>query len=269
MGDPPTKNLTKRRNDTISESRFTIRSFIILGVFFLVLFAGAYIIQAKQIYNWHWQDIPPVMPVFLKAALLTLEVSAVSTIVAIIIGIVAGLMKISSEPALRLLASIYVESIRNTPLLIQIFIVYFFVATIFRMTAFQAAVFALSIFEGAYVTEIVRAGIQSIPKGQWEAAQSLGMNYFQVMRYIILPQAFRIIIPPLAGQFISLIKDSSLVSVMSLPELTLTGRQINSRIFRPFEVWFTVAALYFIMTTTLSVFTHYLERRMRVNGKSG
>ena len=251
----------------ISESKFTLRSFIILGTFFVVLFLGAYLIQAKQIYNWHWQDIPPVMPVFLKAALLTLEVSAVSTIVAIIIGLIGGLMKISNEPALRLLAGIYVESIRNTPLLIQIFIVYFFVATIFRLTAFQAAVFALSVFEGAYVTEIIRAGIQSIPKGQWEAAYSLGMNYFQVMRHIILPQAFRIVIPPLAGQFISLIKDSSLVSVMSLPELTLTGRQINSRIFRPFEVWFTVAALYFVMTTTLSVFTHYLERRMRINGK--
>ncbi|WP_035589310.1 amino acid ABC transporter permease [Hippea jasoniae] len=196
---------------------------------------------------------------------MTLKVSFVSIIMALIIGIFTGLMRISENPLFRNLSVVYIELIRGTPLLVQIFIVYFFIGTIFNMTRFFAGAFALAVFEGAYIAEIIRAGIQSIPRGQTEAALSLGMNYFQIMRYIIMPQAIKRVLPALAGQFISLIKDSSLLSVISLTELTKAGREIVSSTFSPFEIWFSVAALYFIVTYTLSLLDRYLERRLAGN----
>jgi polar amino acid transport system permease protein len=153
-----------------------------------------------------------------------------------------------------------VELIRGTPLLVQIFIVYFFIGTVLNLDRFTAGVAALAVFTGAYVAEIVRAGISSIHKGQMEAGRSLGMTSAQTMRYVILPQAFKRVLPPLAGQFINLIKDSSLVSVISITDLTKAGREVVSSTFSPFEVWFTVALLYLVLTGTLS----FLVRRLEV-----
>jgi len=193
---------------------------------------------------------------------ITLKLSIFSIVLAIILGILTGLMRISKNPAFKKLAITYIELIRGTPLLVQIFIFYFFIGTVLQLDRFTSGVAALGVFAGAYVAEIVRAGIQSINKGQTEAAKSLGMNYFQTMRYIILPQALKRTIPPMAGQFISLIKDSSLVSVISITDLTKAGREVVTSTFQPFEVWFTVAALYLIITTTLSFLTQLLERRL-------
>lgn len=164
--------------------------------------------------------------------------------------------------SLRKLAITYVELIRGTPLLVQIFIVYFFIGTVLDLDRFTSGVIALSVFTAAYVAEIIRAGIQAIPKGQMEAARSLGMNYVQAMVYVILPQAFKRTLPPLAGQFINLIKDSSLVSVISITDLTKAGREVVSGSFAPFEVWFTVAALYLILTSSLSWAIQTLEKRL-------
>ncbi len=193
---------------------------------------------------------------------MTIKVSIVSIIIALIIGLITGLMRISENPLFKNLSTVYIELVRGTPLLVQIFIVYFFIGTLFNMTRFIAGAFALAVFEGAYIAEIIRAGIQSIPKGQTEASLALGMNYFQIMRYIIIPQAFKRVLPALAGQFISLIKDSSLLSIISLTELTKAGREVVSSSFSPFEVWFTVAALYFVVTYGLSLLDRYLERRL-------
>jgi len=197
----------------------------------------------------------------LTGLILTLEISVLSIILGIVIGLFTGLARLSSSPAPKWLAIGYIELIRGTPLLVQIYIFYFFVGQVFRLSNFMAGVLALSVFAGAYVAEIIRAGIQSIHKGQMEAARSLGMNYPQAMRYIILPQAFKRILPPLAGQFISLIKDSSLVGVIALVELTRAGREIGTSTFNYFEVFFTVAALYLILTFSLSMLVQYLERR--------
>ena len=197
----------------------------------------------------------------LTGLVLTLEISVLSIILGIIIGLVTGLARLSSNPAPKWLAIGYIELIRGTPLLVQIYIFYFFVGQIFRLSSFMAGVLALSFFAGAYIAEIIRAGIQSIHKGQMEAARSLGMNYPQAMQYIILPQAFKRILPPLAGQFISLIKDSSLVGVIALVELTRAGREIGTSTFNYFEVFFTVAALYLILTFSLSMIVQFLERR--------
>ena len=197
----------------------------------------------------------------LTGLVLTLEISVLSIILGIIIGLITGLARLSSSPAPKWLAIGYIELIRGTPLLVQIYIFYFFIGQVFRLSSFMAGVLALSFFAGAYIAEIIRAGIQSIHRGQMEAARSLGMNYPQAMRYIILPQAFKRILPPLAGQFISLIKDSSLVGVIALVELTRAGREIGTSTFNYFEVFFTVAVLYLILTFSLSMIVQFLERR--------
>lgn len=195
----------------------------------------------------------------------TLWISAVASVLALVLGLITGLCRISNNLALRGLAATYVEFIRGTPLLVQIFIAYFFIGTVFNLNRNVAGVGALAIFAGAYVAEIVRAGIQSIPKGQMEAARSLGMNVLQAMVYIILPQALKRILPPLAGQFISLIKDSSLVSVIAITDLTKSGREIITSTFATFEVWLTVAAMYLIVTSVLSQLVFYMERRFAVS----
>ncbi|MGY0613930.1 amino acid ABC transporter permease [Vibrio sp. FJH11] len=192
----------------------------------------------------------------------TVEISFISLIFAVLLGLIFGLMRVSKNQAARDLSLTYVELIRGTPLLVQIFIVYFFIGTVLDFDRFTAGVVALSVFTGAYVAEIVRAGIQAIPTGQMEAARSLGMTYPKAMRYIILPQALKRTLPPLAGQFINLIKDSSLVSVISITDLTKAGREVVSGSFAPFEVWFTVAALYLLVTGTLSWAIQRLEKRL-------
>jgi polar amino acid transport system permease protein len=195
----------------------------------------------------------------------TIWISFASGCLGMILGLVTGLCRVSRNPTLRGLASTYVELIRGTPLLVQIFIFYFFIGTVLHLDRMVAGVGALAIFAGAYVAEIIRAGIQSIPRGQMEAARSLGMTMPQAMRYIILPQAFKRTLPPLAGQFISLVKDSSLVSVISITDLTKSGREVITSTFATFEVWFTVAALYLVVTSVLSQLIQWTERRLAVS----
>lgn len=193
---------------------------------------------------------------------LTLKISAGSLVFALLLGVIAGLGRVAHNPAARALAATYVEIVRGTPLLVQIFIFYFFVGTVLNLSAFAAGVAALAVFTGAYVAEIVRAGIEAVPRGQMEAARSLGLSYSQAMRYVILPQALKKSLPPLAGQFINLIKDSSLVSIMALTDLTKAGREVVSSTFSPFEVWFTVAAMYLLLTGALSLWVRRLEKRL-------
>jgi polar amino acid transport system permease protein len=195
----------------------------------------------------------------------TLWLSAVSSAFALFIGLITGLARVSKNITLRGLAMIYVECIRGTPLLVQIFIAYFFLGTVFDLSRNVCGIGALALFAGAYVAEIVRAGIQAIPKGQTEASRSLGMNVFQTMWDVVLPQAFKKILPPLSGQFISLIKDSSLVSVIAITDLTKSGREIITSTFATFEVWIVVAAMYLLVTSVLSQIVFYMERRFAVS----
>ena len=204
----------------------------------------------------------------------TLKISVIATILGVLIGIIGGLARISSNPALRWTTIIYVEIVRGSPLMVQILIWYFVLGTVInqllaayglgRLPAFWYGVASLACFAGAYVTEIVRAGIQSIHRGQTEAARSLGMSYAQSMLYIILPQALRRILPPLAGQFISLIKDSSLLGMIAIRELTKAAREAVTVSLQPFEVFFLAAALYLVLTFTLSMFVQRLEKRMAI-----
>ncbi len=195
----------------------------------------------------------------------TLWLSAISSVFALVLGLLTGLARISENFTLRGLSMIYVECIRGTPLLVQIFLAYFFLGTVFDLSRNVCGIGALALFAGAYVAEIVRAGIQAIPKGQGEAARSLGMNSFQTMVEVILPQALKKILPPLSGQFISLIKDSSLVSVIAITDLTKSGREIITSTFATFEVWLVVAAMYLLVTSILSQIVYYMERRFAVS----
>jgi polar amino acid transport system permease protein len=205
---------------------------------------------------------------------LTLKLSIMATIFGVIIGVAGGLARISSNPAFKWATIVYVEIIRGSPLMVQILIWYFVLGTVIndllatygmgRISAFWYGVASLACFAGAYVTEIVRAGIQSIHRGQTEAARSLGMTYAQCLQYIILPQALRRILPPLAGQFISLIKDSSLLGIIAIRELTKAGREAVSASLQPFEIYLVVAVLYLVLTFSLSMFVQHLERRSAV-----
>ncbi|MBU1564771.1 MAG: amino acid ABC transporter permease [Proteobacteria bacterium] len=195
----------------------------------------------------------------------TLWLSGVSSFFGLFLGLITGLARVSKNFTIRWIALLYVECIRGTPLLVQIFIAYFFLGTVFNLSRNVCGVGALALFAGAYVAEIVRAGIQSISKGQTEAARSLGMTAFQTMRDVVMPQAFKRILPPLSGQFISLIKDSSLVSVIAITDLTKSGREIITSTFATFEVWLIVAAMYLLVTSLLSQLVFYMERRLAVS----
>ncbi|MBF8778841.1 amino acid ABC transporter permease [Pseudomonas fulva] len=192
----------------------------------------------------------------------TLWISVVSGALGLLVGLLAGLCRLSNNPTLRDLSTVYVELVRGTPLLVQIFIFYFFIGTVLNLSREFAGVAALALFTGAYVAEIVRAGVQSIAKGQSEAARSLGLNASQSMRHVILPQAFKRVLPPLAGQFISLVKDTSLVSVIAITELTKSGREAITTSFSTFEIWFCVAGLYLLINLPLSHLASRLERRL-------
>ncbi len=202
---------------------------------------------------------------------LTLQLSVMATIFGVIIGVASGLARISSNPAFKWTSIVYVEIIRGSPLMVQILIWYFVIGTVIndllatyglgRLSAFWYGVASLACFAGAYVSEIVRAGIQSIHRGQTEAARSLGMSYAQCMLHIIMPQALRRILPPLAGQFISLIKDSSLLGIIAIRELTKAAREAVTASLQAFEIYLALAVLYLVLTFTLSMFVQYLERR--------
>ncbi len=206
-----------------------------------------------------------------KGLWVTLKVSFISTIFGILLGIIGGVARVSDTPVLKWTAMTYVEIIRGSPLLVQIMIFYFVLGTtvnaILSMNGLPKlhpewyGIMALSVFTGAYVVEIVRAGIEAIHPGQVEAARSQGMTYFQCMFHIVLPQALKTILPPLAGQFINLIKDSSLLGVISIVELTKATREGITTSLQTFELWFICAILYLSMTFTLSMFVQYLERR--------
>ncbi len=207
--------------------------------------------------------IQNALPILILGAGVTIEITAFSVAVGFFIGLFVGIARISQFKVLRVLAAIYADCIRGTPLLVQIFLIYFALPMVIgqRVEPFIAAVAACGINSGAYVSEIFRAGIQAIDIGQMEAGRSLGMTWWQTMYSIILPQAIRNILPPLGNEFIAMLKDSSLVSVISFEELTRRGQLIIAQTYGSFEIWMTVAILYLIMTLAISRIVSLLEKR--------
>ena len=225
-------------------------------------------------YNWQWYRIPRylftiqdgrlVAGALMEGLLYTFRISGVSLVFAMLIGLATALGRLTDSFMARAVTRIYLEIIRNTPLVVQIYLVYFVVGPILGLGRFSSAVLALSLFEGSYLSEVFRAGIVSLHKGQWEAAHSLGLSTTDTYRDVILPQALRRILPPLTSQVITLIKNSALVSLVSLADLSMQARIIAANTFLTFEVWFTTAAIYLVVTVTLSTIVSLMEKRFKV-----
>lgn len=216
-------------------------------------------------YTWSWSAIIQSLPMLLAGARLTIRLTCIAVGMGIIIGTFVGIGRISKNKLIYTLSSVYVHFIRGTPLLVQLYLFYFALPALlgFPIPPLPAAIISMSINSGAYVAEIVRAGIQSIDRGQMEAARSLGMTYQQGMRFIIIPQTFKRIVPPLGNEFIALLKDSSIVSVIALEELVRKGYIIMGRTFRSFEIWTAVAFLFLFMTLPITQLVNYAERRLK------
>ncbi|MBC2705840.1 MAG: amino acid ABC transporter permease [Desulfobacula sp.] len=240
-------------------------------IFFICLI---FIIGYRNLeYNWQWYRVKSFLFIFengkftrgllLEGLFITLKISSISLILSFVIGFLSAFARLSSSPMLRLVSWLYVETIRNTPLLIQIFLIYFVISPVFNISAFLSAVIALSLFEGAYSSEIIRSGIINIPKGQYEAAQSIGLSVPGTYIKVLIPQMLRQTLPMLAGQSVSLIKDSALVSTISIYDLTMQGQRIVSETFLTFEIWFVVALCYLIITAGLSFIIRRFENQLK------
>jgi len=205
------------------------------------------------------------LPVLLEGTIMTLQLTVLSITFGTIIGLFVALAKISKSKFLSIPASLYTWVIRGVPLLVQLFFLYFGLPQVgIELSPFSAAVIGLSVCSGAYIAEIIRAGIQSIDKGQLEAAYSLGMSYAQAMRRIIIPQAYRRLIPPMGNEFISMLKNSSLVTTIAMVELMRTATHISSSTFRPLESFTAAGLLYLVLTTIFVLIFGRLERRLTV-----
>ena len=204
-----------------------------------------------------------ILPSLAYGAYITVKLTSISILLGLILGTILGMGRISKNPLFFSFSTSYVEFIRGTPLLVQIMIVYYGLPAIgLNLPAEPAGILALTLNSGAYIAEIIRAGIQSVPKGQMEAARSLGMTYLQSMRYIVFPQAFRNVLPALGNEFIALLKDSSLLSVIAIAELTRVGKQIYSTTFNAWTPLLGVALFYLMMTLPLSRLVNYAQRRI-------
>jgi len=219
-------------------------------------------------YNWQWYRVPRFILLpdgspgpLLQGAGITLLVSGLGLAGAAVLALGTALLRLSGSVVGQAMARGYLELIRNTPLLVQIFFIYFVLAPAVDLGRMSSAVLALSLFEGAYASEIIRAGILAVPRGQWEGALSLGMKKPSIYMQVILPQALRNVLPPLTSQGVSLIKDSALVSTIAIYDLTMHGQAIIAETFLSFEIWSVVAVIYLVFTVTLSSLARLLEKQ--------
>lgn len=287
-----------------TNTRPTAVDLILLGGIGAAAVWFLYQAAAQADYRWNWQAMPQYLLRFdqtrgeyvpgliLDGVFVTLRLSLWSTLLAFVAGLVMGLCRTSCNATLRAIGGVYVALIRNIPVLVWIFIFYYFIgnrllptmgldrlatlkdgplAGVLRLLVaepahlptFAAGVMALAAYEGAYITEIIRAGIQGIDRGQWEASAGLGFSRMQQLRHIIFPQALRQVLPPLAGQFISTIKDSAIVSVISIQELTFQGMELMAATFLTFEIWLTILAIYFVLCLACSLAVERFERHLK------
>ena len=215
-----------------------------------------------RIQGW-WLSVADYLPGMIEACIIVVELTVVVILVSWICGLAAALGKMSRHVALRWPCEFYIWFIRGTPTLIQIFVIYFGIPQLgLRMSPFAAGVAALGISSGAYVAEIIRAGLLAIPKGQMESTVAIGMSYRQSMQHIILPQVFRIIIPAITNEAVTTLKNTSLLSTITIVELTLKAEMVISYTFRPFDFYIIAAVLYLTMTTSLMTFSSWFERRL-------
>lgn len=255
----------------LREVSIAIFTFVIIG---WLIWQGALAME----YNWQWYRVSPFFYRIVEGEFIfgplywglmeTLKLSSVAGILAIIIGFITAFARMSDSRAGSIIATFYLEAIRNTPLIVQLFLFYFILAPIFGIDRFWAGVLCLAFFEGSFAAEIIRGGIQGVDRGQFEAGDAAGLSTYNKYRYIIVPQSMPLILPPLTGLLISLIKHSAIVSVIAVSELTTTGLNLISDTFMAFEIWFIIAGIYLALTITLSIGVGQLEKKLNVASSS-
>lgn len=221
-------------------------------------------------YNWQWYRVPKYLYSYTEdgfqwgeiaiGLLKTLELSLLAFLLALLLGLLVALLRLSGLLVGSAVAVIFLEIVRNTPLLVLLYVFYYVMGPIFDLDRFTASVLCLAVYHGALISEILRAGINAVPKGQWEGASSIGMSKAQAYRHIVLPQSVRFMLPPMTGEMVNMVKSSAIVSVIAVAELTTIGRNIISDTYMSFEIWFTIAAVYLVVTLILSVGVSIVER---------
>lgn len=245
---------------------------VALYLVIVVLIAyGAYVGAQNMGYNWQWHRVPQFLYSYTDEGfqpgeivfglLVTLQLTATAFALAVGMGLLVALLRLSGLVMGTAVSLAFLELIRNIPLLVLLYLFYYVLGPIFGLDRYWASVLTLAVFHSALISEIFRAGINAVDKGQWEAAKSIGMTAGQTYRYIILPQSVRFTLPPMTGEAVHLIKSSAIVSVIAVAELTTIGRNIISETFMSFEIWFTVALVYLTITLILSIGVSYLEHR--------
>jgi len=210
--------------------------------------------------------IAPYLHMLLTGAKITVQASLLSVLFGSLLGIIVGALRVVPIAPVRSIAAGYIYIIRGTPLLIQLFLIYFGLPSLgLNLPAFTAGIIGLSINSSGYVGEIVRGGIEAVPKGQWEASKVLGLSYLKTMRFIILPQAIRNMLPAIGNEFVTLIKESSLLSTLAITELTMVGQQVRSVTYASFETFIVVGIIYLVLTSATSLFLRFIERKWNVS----
>jgi len=250
--------LSQRHGRPVSTVAMVV-SWCLVALLTAALFSFAF---SQLHYGWNWGAIWQYRQKFLQGWLMTVAISAAALLVSLLIGLLTALARRSAFLPLRYSAVLYVETIRGTPLLVQILILFYVVANAFGIdNRYVVGVLTLSLFAGAYLAEMIRAGIESIRDSQLESARAIGLTHVQTYRYVIFPQVVRQLIPPLTGQFASIIKDSSLLSIIAVSEFTLNAQEVNAFTYSTLESYLPLAVGYLLLTLPISLLSRVLERR--------
>ncbi len=257
---------------------FLVRLFdgVLLSVMLYVAVIGGIVYVAyngsqAMGYNWQWYRVPQYFyrltddgfqwGEIMIGLVKTLQLSATAFGIALALGLLVALLRLSGLLVGSAVALVFLEIVRNTPLLVLLYLFYYVLGPIFGLDRYWASILCLAVYHAALISEIFRAAINAVPKGQWEAAKSIGMGQAQAYRYIVLPQSVRFMLPPMTGEAVNMIKSSAIVSVIAVAELTTMGRNIISDTYMSFEIWFTIAAVYMAVTLILSIGVSYVEKR--------
>lgn len=237
---------------------------VVVVAVFAALVAAAF---ARVNYAWNWAGVWDYRQKFAEGWLTTVGISLAALVVSMLVGSLAALCLASRRPLVEAIGRVYVELIRGTPLLVQLLIGFYVVASAVGLqNRYVVGVLVLSLFSGAYMAEIFRGGLAAIPRAQRDSARAIGLTPFQTLRLVILPQALRLVLPPVAGQLVSLVKDSSLLSVIAISEFSLAAQEVNAFTYSTLESYLPLAAGYLLLTLPLSALSRWLESRMRFEG---
>jgi polar amino acid transport system permease protein len=249
-----------------STTSSVVQYLVIVGLVVYASLQGA----SAMGYNWQWYRIPQYFYQFTNEGFVigeipvgllgTLKLSLIAFFLALVVGLIIALLRLSDLIVGSMVAMAFLEVIRNTPLLVLLYLFYYVLGPIFNLDRYYASVLCLAVFHSALISEIFRAGINSVDKGQWEAAKTIGMTKYQAYRYIVIPQSVRFMLPPMTGEAVHLIKSTAIVSVIAVAELTTVGRNIIAETYMSFEIWFTVAIVYLVISLILSMFVSHLEK---------